>query len=66
MECDRYEVLRERDGLSVVILLRFAAWKGSIVEFFLASEHGASQVAVPAKLSNLLFTSTSIIQTTKI
>jgi len=42
LECDTFEVLRERDGFTVVVLLRFGAWKGCIVEFFVDSEHGVT------------------------
>ena len=28
LDCDTYELLRERDGFTVEILLRLGAWKG--------------------------------------
>ena len=28
LDCDTYEVLRERDNFTVEVLLRFGAWKG--------------------------------------
>ena len=39
LECDTYEVLRERDSFTVVVLLRFGAWKGCIVEFLVEADH---------------------------
>ena len=29
LDCDTYEVLRERDNFTVEVLLRFGAWKGN-------------------------------------
>jgi len=40
-DCDTFEVLRERDGFTVVVLLRFGAWKGCIVEFLVESDNGS-------------------------
>lgn len=37
-DCDTFEVLREREGFAVVVLLRFGAWKGCIVEFLVENE----------------------------
>jgi len=47
LECDTYEVLRERDSFAIEVLLRFGAWKGCIVEFKVESEHGASNCNLP-------------------
>ena len=44
-DCDTFEVLRERDGFTVVVLLRFGAWKGCIVEFLVESDNGGAQNA---------------------
>ena len=38
LDCDTYEVLRERDSFTVVVLLRFGAWKGCIVEFLVEND----------------------------
>ena len=32
-QCDTFEVLREREGLSVVVNLRFGAYYGHVIEF---------------------------------
>ena len=39
LECDTYEVLRERDSFTVLVLLRFGAWKGCIVEFMVETDY---------------------------
>ena len=31
LDCDTYEVLRERDNFTVEVLLRFGAWKGLLI-----------------------------------
>lgn len=38
--CDTFEVLRERDRLAVVVVLRFGAWQGNVVEFVVERDYG--------------------------
>ena len=49
-DCDTFEVLRERDGFTVGVLLRFGAWKGCIVEFLVDNDHGATQTSFPRNM----------------
>jgi len=49
-DCDTFEVLRERDGFTIVVLLRFGAWKGCIVEFLVDNEHSGAQNNFPRNM----------------
>ena len=51
--CDTFEVLRERDGFTVVVLLRFGSWHGNIVEFRVDRDYCSGLGSYP---TNMLLT----------
>ena len=58
--CRTFEVLREREGLSVVINLRFGAYRGHILEFRVINERKVRK-RIPRKINSLIWHSESAI-----
>ena len=51
-KCRTFEVLREREGLSVVINLRFGAYRGHVLEFRVIRINYTFQLIQPILLQN--------------